>query len=187
MICNTKTGLLVAGTVAKAPELKHVGQYARPVLKMSVRYASEKDEEGKNRGKFLDVDIWDDAEELDGMFNKDDAVIVTGGELRSREYNGKTYHSISATGVYPGAGVVFRWLQQVIDMIPAAPAAPVNAPDGFQPVGEPVPFDTAESIAGHEFYPGEKLEDHLPSAAAQAPPFKSSTDFIDDEAEDLPF
>lgn len=171
MICNTKTGLLVAGTVAKAPELKHVGQYARPVLKMSVRYASEKDEEGKNRGKFLDVDIWDNAEELDGMFDKDDAVIVTGGELRSREYNGKTYHSISATGVYPGAGVVFRWLQQVIDMIPAAPAAPVNAPDGFQPVGEPVPFDTFEQPAADNV------------AAAE----DSNTDFIDEEAEDLPF
>lgn len=171
MICNTKTGLLVAGTVAKAPELKHVGQYARPVLKMSVRYASEKDEEGKNRGKFLDVDIWDNAEELDGMFDKDDAVIIIGGELRSREYNGKTYHSISATGVYPGAGVVFRWLQQVIDMIPAAPAALVNAFDGFQPVGEPVPFDTFEQPAADNV------------AAAEDP----NTDFIDEEAEDLPF
>ncbi|WP_294528813.1 single-stranded DNA-binding protein [uncultured Allofournierella sp.] len=170
MICNTKTGLLVAGTVAKAPELKRVGQYARPVLKMSVRYASEKDEEGKNRGKFLDVDIWDNAEELDGMFDKDDAVIVTGGELRSREYNGKTYHSISATGVYPSGGVVFRWIQQVIDMIPAAPAAPINAPDGFQPVGEPVPFDTFEQPA-------------TDNAAAGDP----NTDFIDEEAEDLPF
>lgn len=171
MICNTKTGLLVAGTVAKTPELKHVGQYARPVLKMSVRYASEKDEEGKNRGKFLDVDIWDNAEELDGMFDKDDAVIVTGGELRSREYNGKTYHSISATGVYPSGGVVFRWIQQVIDMIPAAPAAPVNAPDGFQPVGEPVPFDIFEQPAADNV------------AAAEDP----NTDFIDEEAEDLPF
>ena len=171
MICNTKTGLLAAGTVAKPPELKHVGQYARPVLKMSVRYASEKDEEGKNRGKFLDVDIWDNAEELDGMFDKDDAVIVTGGELRSREYNGKTYHSISATGVYPGAGVVFRWLQQVIDMIPAAPAAPVNAPDGFQPAGEPVPFDTFEQPAADNV------------AVAEGP----NTGFIDEEAEDLPF
>lgn len=170
MICNTKTGLLVAGTVAKAPELKHVGQYARPVLKMSVRYSSEKDEEGKSRGKFLDVDIWDNAEELDGMFDKDDAVIVTGGELRSREYNGKTYHSISATGVYPGAGVVFRWLQQVINMIPAAPAAPVNAPDGFQPVGEPVPFDTFERPAADNVAAGDP-----------------NTDFIDEEAEDLPF
>lgn len=170
MICNTKTGLLVAGTVAKAPELKHVGQYARPVLKMSVRYASEKDEEGKSRGKFLDVDIWDNAEELDGMFDKDDAVIVTGGELRSREYNGKTYHSISAAGVYPSGGVVFRWIQQVVDMIPAAPAAPVNTPDGFQPVGEPVPFDTAEQPAASNTAAGDP-----------------NTDFINEEAEDLPF
>lgn len=187
MIVNSKTGLLVSGTIGKRPELRHVGQNDRPVLKFSLRYGSEQDASGKRRGKYIDVDVWENVEELDGMLAEDDPVIVTAQEIKSREYNGKTYHSISATGVYPGAGVVFRWLQQVIDMIPAAPVAPVNAPDGFQPVGEPVPFDTAESIAGHEFYPGEKVEDHLPSAAAQAPPFKSSTDFIDDEAGDLPF
>lgn len=105
------------------------------------------------------------------MLAEDDPVIVTAQDIKSREYNGKTYHSISATGVYPGAGVVFRWLQQVIDMIPAAPVAPVNAPDGFQPVGEPVPFDTFEQPAADNV------------AAAEDP----NTDFIDEEAEDLPF
>lgn len=171
MICNTKTGLLVAGTVAKAPELKHVGQYARPVLKMSVRYASEKDEEGKNRGKFLDVDIWDGAEDLDGMLEKGDFVMVVGREVKTRPYNGKTYYSLDAEGVFLDAKVNFRWAQQVIDMIPAAPAAPVNAPDGFQPVSEPVPFDTFEQPAASNV------------AAAEDP----NTDFIDEEAEDLPF
>lgn len=171
MICNTKTGLLVAGTVAKTPELKHVGQYARPVLKMSVRYASEKDEEGKSRGKFLDVDIWDGAEDLDGMLEKGDFVMVVGREVKTRPYNGKTYYSLDAEGVFLDAKVNFRWAQQVIDMIPAAPAAPVNAPDGFQPVGEPVPFDTFERPAADNV------------AAAEDP----NTDFIDEEAEDLPF
>lgn len=170
MIVNSKTGLLVSGTIGKRPELRHVGQNDRPVLKFSLRYGSEQDASGKRRGKYIDVDVWENAEELDGMLAEDDPVIVTAQDIKSREYNGKTYHSISATGVYPGAGVVFRWLQQVIDMIPAAPAAPVNAPDGFQPVGEPVPFDTFEQPAAD-------------NVAAEDP----NTDFIDEEAEDLPF
>lgn len=171
MIVNSKTGLLVSGTIGKRPELRHVGQNDRPVLKFSLRYGSEQDASGKRRGKYIDVDVWENAEELDGMLAEDDPVIVTAQEIKSREYNGKTYHSISATGVYPGAGVVFRWLQQVIDMIPAAPAAPVNIPDGFQPVGEPVPFDTFEQPAASNV------------AAAEDP----NADFIDEEAEDLPF
>ena len=123
MIVQTKTGVLVAGTIGKDPELKHVGQYDRAVLKMTVRYGSEQGEDGKRRGKYLDVDVWSDAEELDGMLVKDDPVIVTAGEIKSREYNGKTYYSVSADGVFPGAGVVFRWMQQIVDMIPPAPRA----------------------------------------------------------------
>lgn len=171
MIVNSKTGLLVSGTIGKRPELRHVGQNDRPVFKFSLRYGSEQDASGKRRGKYIDVDVWENVEELDGMLAEDDPVIVTAHEIKSREYNGKTYHSISATGVYPSGGVVFRWLQQVIDMIPAAPVAPVNAPDGFQSVGEPAPFDTFEQPAADNV------------AAAEDP----NTDFIDEEAEDLPF
>ena len=69
MIVNTKTGLLLAGTIGKTPELKFVGQNERPVLKFSLRYGSEEDGIGKRRGKFVDVDVWSGAEELDGMFS----------------------------------------------------------------------------------------------------------------------
>ena len=56
MIVNTKTGVLISGTIAKTPELKFVGQNNRPVLKFSVRYGSEPDEAGKRKGKYLYVD-----------------------------------------------------------------------------------------------------------------------------------
>ncbi len=168
MIINTNTGVLIAGTLAKDPELRHVGQYGRAVLKMSVRYGTEKDEQGKSHGKFLDVDIWDSAEELDGMFAKDDAVIVAGGELKSREYNSKTYHSISATGIFPSAGVVFRWMQQVIDMIPAAPPVPMNPPAGFGPASD-------------------QSGDHIPGVTKMVADEAPGTDFIAGEPEDLPF
>ena len=116
MIVNTKTGIMISGTIARSPELRRVGQNDRPVLKFSMRYSSERDEFGKPQGKFIDVDIWTKAEELDGMFAEGDSVIVVACEIKTREYNGKVYHSVSADGVWPGADVVFRWMQQVVDM-----------------------------------------------------------------------
>lgn len=192
MIVQTKTGVLVAGTIGKDPELKHVGQYDRAVLKMTVRYGSEQGEDGKRRGKYLDVDVWSDAEELDGMLVKDDPVIVTAGEIKSREYNGKTYYSVSADGVFPGAGVVFRWMQQIVDMIPPAPAP---CPADFAPVDAPPPeqFTTDPQLAGHELYPGEQLSAYSPEvrAAAQSPaPAAAPAAEMEppiEEAEDLPF
>lgn len=103
MIVNSKTGILISGTIGKCPELRRVGQNDRPVIKFSLRYGSEQDASGKRRGKYIDVDVWEKAEELDGMLAEDDQIIVTAQEIKTREYNGKTYHSISATGVYPGA------------------------------------------------------------------------------------
>lgn len=191
MIVQTKTGVLVAGTIGKDPELKHVGQYDRAELKMTVRYGSEQGEDGKRRGKYLDVDVWSDAEELDGMLVKDDPVIVTAGEIKSREYNGKTYYSVSADGVFPGAGVVFRWMQQIVDMIPPAPAP---CPADFTPVDAPPPeqFTTDPQLAGHELYPGEQLSAYSPEvrAAAQSPAPAAPAAEMEppiEEAEDLPF
>lgn len=186
MIVQTKTGVLVAGTIGKDPELKHVGQYDRAVFKMSVRYGSEQGEDGKRRGKYLDVDVWNGAEELDGMLVKDDPVIVTAGEIKSREYNGKTYYSVSADGVFLGARVLFRWLQQVMDMIPPAPAP---GPADFMPVDAPPPeqFTTAPDtqLTGHELYPGEQLSAYSPEVRAAAQPAAPEPPI--EESEDLPF
>lgn len=185
MIVNTKTGVLISGTLCKDAELKYVGQNDRPVLKMSVRYASEPDETGKNRGKFIDVDIWHGAEKLDGMFSEDDSVMITTKEIKGREYNGKTYYSVSADGVYPSAQTVFRWMQQVIDMTQSAAVA---QPTGLEPVGTPVRYDPTGSFEGHEFYPGEQLQDHMPSSEKRKPVQQTqSTDFIACDDEDLPF
>lgn len=183
MILNTKTGILLSGTIGKAPELRYVGQNERAVLKFSIRYGSEQDDTGKWRGKYIDVDVWNNAEELDGMLAEDDAVIVTAREIKSREYNGKTYYSVSADGIFPGAGVVFRWMQQIADMIPAA-----AGPAGFVPVNAPVPEQFAQAgpadITGHELYPGEQLSAY--SLKARAGARAAECDLIADD-EDLPF
>lgn len=113
MIVNTKTGVLISGTIAKTPELKFVGQNNRPVLKFSVRYWSEPDETGKRKGKYLYVDVWGGAEDLSDMLKEEDPVIITAHEVKSREYNGKTYYSVSAEGLYPGASTIVRWLHRL--------------------------------------------------------------------------
>ena len=196
MIVNTKTGLLIVGQVGREPELRYVGQNERPVLKFSVRYGTETPEGGgKAVGKYIDVDMWENAEDLNGMLQQWDVVAVVAREIKSREYNGKIYKSVSADGVFPGAAVVFRWLQQAIDLL-----QPKAAPDGFTvlPGGQPTAgssgSDTPTDISGGEMYPGESLADYAPRTkagrAVQSGPPAISDDlggFIDGEQEDLPF
>lgn len=196
MIVNTKTGLLIVGQVGREPELRYVGQNERPVLKFSMRYGTETPEGGgKAVGKYIDVDVWENAEDLNGMLQQWDAVAVVAREIKSREYNGKIYKSVSADGVFPGAAVVFRWLQQAIDLL-----QPKAAHDGFAvvPGGQPPAgssgSDTPTDISGGEMYPGESLADYAPRTkagrAAQSGPPAISDDlggFIDGEPEDLPF
>lgn len=177
MIANTKTGVLLAGTIGKAPELRRVGQNDRPVLKFSLRYGSEDDGAGKRRGKYIDVDIWNKAEELDGMLAEDDAVVVIAREIKSREYNGKTYYSVSADGVFPGAEVVFRWMQQIVDMLPATPAPAI--------AGSISEASSTPDFAGHELYTGEQLNHYTPKDRTAAKAADLERPIAD--AEDLPF
>ena len=188
MIVNTKTGLLIVGQVGREPELRYVGQNERPVLKFPVRYGTETPEGGgKAVGKYIDVDVWENAEDLNGMLQQWDAVAVVAREIKSREYNGKIYKSVSADGIFPGAAVVFRWLQQVIDCIPAGPPA---APAEFTPVNAPVPAEFAApgDLTGHELYPGERLSDHAPKASKPKIIRENTPESAPiEKAEDLPF
>ena len=172
MIVNTKTGIMISGTIARSPELRRVGQNDRPVLKFSMRYSSERDEFGKPQGKFIDVDIWTKAEELDGMFAEGDSVIVVACEIKTREYNGKVYHSVSADGVWPGADVVFRWMQQVVDMF------------SQKTVSSSAHQSTAPDISGCEIYTGEQLNHYSPKGRIAAKVAGSEPPI--DDAEDLP-
>lgn len=206
MIINTKTGVLAAGSIAADPAVRQAG--SRSVLGVRLRYGTEPATApgGKSQGKYIDVDVWDGIDELDGMLQKGDGVIVLGDGVKSREYNGKTYHSISASGLYVSASVVFRWLQQVVDMIPPAAAVPAGA---FSATSEPTPFDAqnapqaapqpsqttlydasrsapaAPDIAGGELYPGESLADYAPQHTAAPDPLGEEP--IQADCEDLPF
>lgn len=207
MIINTKSGVLAAGRIGTDPEVRQAG--SRSVLGFRLRYGSDPPAApgGRPQGKYISIDVWDDIDALDGMLQKGDGVIVLGDSVKSREYNGKTYHSISASGIYVSAAVVFRWLQQVVDMIPSAAAAPSGA---FSATSEPTPFDApnapqaapqpaqttlyeavrssappAPDIAGGELYPGERLADYAPQHTATPDPLGEEP--IQADCEDLPF
>ena len=182
MRIDTKAGHLIPVTLGKDPELKTFSSGAT-VLKLSGRYTLAKNPEtGKHGSDFLNIDVWDGAADLDGMFQKGDALIVTGDEIKDREYGGKIYHDIRASGVYPSSEVVFRWLQDAINMIltgsqPAEISPPAaQAPAAAQaPVPEPVPL-----------YEGEQLSDYAPEQVTTRAEDHLGDAFIDDD-DDLPF
>ena len=129
MIIKTRLGALVAGTLAREPEIKTLG--TKDVLVLNVKAQSEKDDAGRWKSLFVDVQCWGGLTERDGMYQKGDFVAAFGREIKTREYpegSGKIYHSLPADGVLPGDLVTLRWMQQVVDMIPDSPlqAPPVT-------------------------------------------------------------
>ena len=171
MILTHKTGVLLHGTLAKDPVLKDVGQ--KRVLKFDVKAHSVKTDTGSWESLYVQVNVWHGLDKWDGLLLKGDAVTVFARELKSREYNGKTYYNVDADDIQPGGMVIFRWMQNLIDLCTEAPAQ--------------------TSRSGGQMYPGEDLADYAPrasQAAAPAGPAAGTPEadaLIDDDADDLPF
>ena len=180
MILTHKTGVLLHGTLAKDPVFKDVGQ--KQVLKFDVKAHSVKTDTGSWESLYVQVNVWHGLDKWDGMLLKGDAVTVFARELKTREYNGKTYYSVDADDIQPGGLVLFRWMQNLIDLCTEPPASP------------------------GQIYPGEKLTDYAPrtpqaaaptgpavgtpEAAAPTGPAVGTPEadaLIDDSANDLPF
>lgn len=176
MRLDVKSGIQVVATLTRDPELRRVGN--SHVLKLNVQYTLPPNPEtGKRPRDYLNVDVWDGAERLDGMFQKDDVMIITGDEITSREYNGKTYHDMRATGLFPSADVVFRWLQDAINMmLDSAPV--VETPPQTAPV-EP------EDPEPQPLYEGEQLSDYSPQPAQTDDQLGDA--LIEEDNDDLPF
>ena len=174
MILTHKTGVLLHGTLAKDPVFKDVGQ--KQVLKFDVKAHSVKTDTGSWESLYVQVNVWHGLDKWDGMLLKGDAVTVFARELKTREYNGKTYYSVDADDIQPGGLVLFRWMQNLIDLCTEPPASPEQT-----------------SLSGGQIYPGEKLTDYsprTPQAAAPTGPAVGTPEadaLIDDSANDLPF
>ena len=107
MIVKTRLGALIAGTLAREPEVKTLA--GKDVLILNVKAQSEKDDAGRWKNLFVDVQCWGGLAERDGMYRKGDFVAAFGREIKTREYpegSGKFYHSLSADGLLPEDQVV---------------------------------------------------------------------------------
>lgn len=177
MIIKTSTGAMVAGALARDPEIKET-RTGNQFLSMSVKAHSVKDDSGKWNSVFVECCIWRDLDRWDGLLHKGDFVVAFGRELKSHESNGKTYWNLDADGVVVGGLVNARWVQMAIDLMqPVAPAGEpaAAATDGFAEEEGPTPFDTEPA----------------PVASQPAPVAQQYADdadrIINDDADDLPF
>lgn len=210
MIIKTRLGALVAGTLAREPEIKTLG--TKDVLVLNVKAQSEKDDAGRWKSLFVDVQCWDGLTERDGMYQKGDFVVAFGREIKTREYpegSGKFYHNLSADGLLPGDLVNLRWSQQVVDMIPdgSTQAPPMMAEtDEDTPFDPPAPRPQRISMASfaaakkhppdvppsdlppaQQMYPGENLGDYAPRSRQPVPEDDLTRQLDPTDADDLPF
>lgn len=101
MIVSTKTGVMVSGTLGRDAEYKLVGAKETPLLKFSVMHGREDDpdENGRRKGKYIDVNVWGiAAAKMRGVLKRDDTVLVC-GQLKERTDNhGRTWKSVDTYG-----------------------------------------------------------------------------------------
>ncbi len=145
------------------PEIRNAGQ--KQVLKFDIKAHSVKNAAGNWEGLYVQVNVWHGLEQWDGMLQKGDYVTVYARELKSREYNGKTYYNVDADDIQPGGLVTFRWMQTLADMM-AAPAVPEMSPPRRQRPFDPPPAPVQTSLQGGQMYPGEHLADYATRSAA---------------------
>lgn len=186
MIVQTKNGIMLHGEIAKDPVLRDAGQ--KRVLKFDLKASRTQDESGKWQSFFVGVNLWHGIDQWDGMLQKGDYVTVYARELKSREYNGKTYYNVDADDIQPGGLVTFRWMQTLADMM-ATPAVPEMSPTEeatpFDPPPAPAPVQT--TLQGGQMYPGEHLADYAPRGAAATAADLPADDALIEDTDDLPF
>lgn len=164
MLINSKSGCLVAGYVIKDATQREAGKSV--VTKFAVRYGEEPPQPGEQhgKGKVLDIDCWGSLSDATIGIRKGNHVMAA-GEMKSREYQGKTYYSMRAEVVIPDICFLYQTVEAISKITPTVASSPAD-------------------ISGHELYPGEQLVDHAPGGQDAADPIGDAP--IDD-TEDLPF
>lgn len=148
MLINSKTGCICGGHVAREPEAKQVGDTT--VTKFSVAYGKSKTELGENgkpKSLYMNVDCWGALGETAQLLSKADSCLIWGA-IQSREYNGKTYHTLRADGITFGADVLLKCVSSVsgVKSLSSSEAmaqgefvanpAISDAPQSFTPISE---------------------------------------------------
>lgn len=134
MIIGSKksNGYCVSGKITRNPETRSTPN-GGIITKFSVLYGQDEtttDDNGRHPGKFMDVDVWGSQGEITGsILQKGDSVAVF-GRLRSREYEGKTYWSITADVILPDIAVINAIIPpDSSSAVPAQSSAPIQAPE----------------------------------------------------------
>lgn len=107
MLINNKSGCMVVGKVSRDPETRETTKNS--VTKFSVLYGqdmTQEDANGRHPGKFLDIDVWGRPGEVVASTVQKGDYILASGILKNREYEGKTYWSLSADIVIPSLTVI---------------------------------------------------------------------------------
>lgn len=150
MLINSKTGCICGGHVAREPEVKQVCDTT--VTKFSVAYGkseTELAENGKPKSLYMNVDCWGALGETAQLLSKADSCLIWGA-IQSREYNGKTYHTLRADGITFGADVLLKCVSALGNINtqpgtktppqaytdPNAAIAQTFSPGSFEPIGE---------------------------------------------------
>lgn len=186
MICTSKTGVLVYGELAKEPEFKRL-QNGSYLMKLNIRYDSEKNEAGKWLGKFIDVNIWRvDVDLWDDMLHKGDNVIASGKKVEPHEYNGKTYYQLDAEDVTPSGKTQLRWLQQAINAVWSAGPTPAEQPSAAPEPPQPEPQQQVAPPAPRAAAPAQPAQQpESPQPARQYT--EDEMRIIEGDDDDLPF
>lgn len=148
MLINSKASCICGGHVAREPEVKQVGDTT--VTKFSVAYGkseTELAENGKPKSLYMNVDCWGALGETARLLSKADSCLIWGA-IQSREYNGKTYHTLRADGITFGADVLLKCVSAVSGVSSlsssevmaqgefVANPAISDAPQSFTPISE---------------------------------------------------
>lgn len=179
MIVNKQSGAMVAGPLARDPEVKET-RTGNQFLSMSVKAHSVKDDSGKWNSVFVECCIWRDLERWDGLLHKGDFIVAFGRELKNHEFNGKTYWNLDAEGVVVGGLVNAGWVQMAIDMSQQTEQA---GADDFTQVEDETPFETGAEPAQMAFS-AEPVKQPTPAAT---PEYSGDDRLIETDTEDLPF
>jgi single stranded DNA-binding protein len=137
MWIKNSSGVFLTGRVTKDPETKQFSNSSVTSFSVLWGYSDEKDENGHRQGKFMDVDVWGKAgEDLASVIQKGDHLAVS-GELRKREYDGKTYYSVSAQEIFPDLSVILA-------IVPEPTEEGCNSGEGTHDVPSSAEFDTLD-------------------------------------------
>lgn len=136
MFVRNNSGQMVTGRVVREPEFRTFDS-GKSKAGFSILYGEDpanKDEQGRPRGLFLNVDAWGAAGRDACLLQKGDYIQAT-GRVEQREYNGKTYTTLIADAIWADLSTIMRLVVRNMPM-----DEPGNNSGYLPPVVESDPF-----------------------------------------------